>query len=310
MHLLVRHKLPFLRSSEPAEMGRHLSRYLAPTIVKPLGGVVRPARVSGIQIGVFSIAVVALGTAAAIEATGQGDYAVMIVCLEGSGEVADNGHVVALRANQGYFACPRGVMRARFSRDCVRLVIRIESSLLGRHLLRNGVHFDITNPALGPWFDYIQFLLSSQASIEAIVKHHGIREHTEALMVALLVNTVLPAIQDIDRPPDARSEVRRAELFIREHLFQNVSLEEIAEATGVSVRTLQTSFKRHHKVSPMRYLRDLRLDVARERILAGTSVAAAAFECGIAHPGRFAQYYRSRFGHLPSTTGQGPERSS
>ncbi|WP_169708809.1 helix-turn-helix domain-containing protein [Trinickia terrae] len=307
MHLLVRHKLSLLRSYEPAEMGRHLSRYLAPTVVTPLGSVVRPARVSGIHLGAFSIAIVALGTATSIEASGQGDYAVMIACLEGSGEVTDNGRVLPLRTNQGYLACPRRVMRARFSRDCVRIVILMESSLLGRHLIRDGVFFDIANPALGPWFEYVQFLLSSQASIEAIAKHHGVREHTEALMVALFESAVLPAIQDSQRRPDVSREIRRAEIFIRANLSRDLSLEEVAEAAGVSVRTLQASFKRDHDVSPMRYLRDLRLDVAREQILAGATVAEAAFDCGIPHPGRFAQYYRSRFGHLPSTTGQRPE---
>jgi AraC-like DNA-binding protein len=310
MHMLARHKLPLLRSYEPAETGQHLSRFLASTKVTPLDGLGRPAQVSGIHLGAFSIAVIALGTAVSLEAAGQGDYAVMIACLEGSGEIEDNGRVFPMHANRGYLACPRGVMRARFSRDCVRLVIRMESGLLGQLLLQKGVDFEITNPALGPWFEYVQFLLSSRASIDAIAKDYGVRERVEALMVTLLERTVLPAIQDGQRQPNVSREVRRAEVFIRANLSRNVSLEEIAEAAGVSVRTLQVSFKRHHDVSPMRYMRDLRLDVAREQILAGSTITEAAFDCGIPHPGRFAQYYRSRFGHLPSSTGQGPELTS
>jgi AraC-like DNA-binding protein len=302
MHMLARHKLPLLSSYEPVETGQHLSRFLASTRVTPLDGSGRPAHVSGIQIGAFSLAVVALGMAASLEVSSQGDYAVVIACLEGSGEVEVNGRTVALCANRGHLACPRGVMRARFSRDCVRLVVRMEISLLGQHPLPEGATFDITNPALGPWFEFVRFLLSSRASIDAIANDYCVRERVEALMVTLLDRTFLPAIQDGQRQPNTSREARRAEAFIRENIARDLSLEDIAEAAGVSVRTLQASFKRHHGVSPMRFMRDLRLDVARGQILAGSTVTAAALDCGIPHPGRFAQYYRSRFGHLPSLT--------
>ncbi|WP_167760153.1 helix-turn-helix domain-containing protein [Paraburkholderia pallida] len=310
MNLVTHHKLPLLRSYEPAETGQHLARFLASTKVTPLGDLERPAQVSGIHIGAFSIAVVALGTAVSLEAVGDGDYAVMIACLEGSGEVEENGQVYPMLANRGYLACPRGVLRARFSRDSVRLVIRMETGLLGALPLQRNMAFGVTNPALAPWFDYVQFLLSSRASIDAIGKDYGVRERVEALMVTLLERTALPAILDDQRQPSVSREVRRAEAFIRENLTKILSLEEIADAAGVSVRTLQASFKRHHDVSPMRYMRDLRLDVAREQILAGSSITDAAFDCGIPHAGRFAQYYRSRFGHLPSSTGPGSESES
>lgn len=302
MHMLGCHQLPLLSSYEPVETGQHLSRFLASTQVTPLDGSGRPAHVSGIQIGAFSMAVVALGTAASLEARSQRDYAVMIACLEGCGEVEMNGRTVSLDGNQGYLAYSRGVIRGRFSRDCVRLVVRIEPSLLGQHSIPEGASFDITNPALGAWFEFVQYLLSSRTSIDAIANDDRVRERVEALMVTLLERTFLPGILDGQRQPNTTREARRAEAFIRENLARDLGLEDIAEAAGVSVRTLQASFKRHHGVSPMRFVRDLRLDVARGQILAGSTVAAAAFDCGIPHPGRFAQYYRSRFGHLPSLT--------
>jgi AraC-like DNA-binding protein len=304
--MLASHKLSCLRSYEPAETGRHLSRFLASTQVTPLDGASHAARVSGIRIGAFSIAVVALGRAASFEARSPSDDAVMIACLEGAGEVEVNGRVVPMRANRGHLACPRGVIRGRFSGDCVRLVVRMEPALIATHSIPEGATFDITKPALGPWFEYLRFLLSSQATIDAIASDPLVGERVEALMHTLLERTLLPAIQDAARQPGTSRAVRRAETFIRENLARELSLEDIADAAGVSVRTLQTGFKQHHDVSPMRYLRDLRLDVARVQILAGSTVAAAAFDCGIPHPGRFAQYYRSRFGHLPSLTGPGP----
>jgi AraC-like DNA-binding protein len=53
----------------------------------------------------------------------------------------------------------------------------------------------------------------------------------------------------------------------------------------------------------MRYLRDRRLDHARDRLTGGDrapTVAEAALEAGFTHLGRFSQVYRERFGETPS----------
>ena len=51
----------------------------------------------------------------------------------------------------------------------------------------------------------------------------------------------------------------------------------------------------------MLFLRNLRLDNARERILSGSTVSDAALASGFSHLGRFAKYYAERFGDLPSS---------
>jgi AraC-like DNA-binding protein len=81
----------------------------------------------------------------------------------------------------------------------------------------------------------------------------------------------------------------------------------IARAIGVSARSLQEGFRRRLGTSPSAYLQEVRLNRARrELILAntadGTTVAAIAIRWGFCNPGRFAGYYRSRFGESPSTT--------
>jgi len=303
MHMLARHQLPMRSSCEAAETGRHLSRFLASSNrVMPLDGAGRAAQVGGIRIGAFSIAVIAFGAAASLEARSQGDYGIMVACLEGSCEVEANGRSVSLRANQGHLARPLGMLRARFSRDCVRLVVRIEPSLLDRHGLSEDASFDLTQPALGPWFDFLRLLLSSPTWIASIAQDPCVREHVEALLATLFQRTFLPAIREWQQRPSSTPLVRRAEEFIRQNLARDLTVEDIAEAARVSARTLQAGFKRHHGISPMRFMRDLRLNVAHAQILAGSSVTAAAADCGIPHVGRFAQYYRSRFGHLPHMT--------
>jgi AraC-like DNA-binding protein len=86
----------------------------------------------------------------------------------------------------------------------------------------------------------------------------------------------------------------------------------IARTIGVSTRALQTAFRRHLDTSPGLYLTEARLRRARRELTMadpsdGTTVADVAMRWGFSNPGRFAGYYRRRFGESPSTTlGAGP----
>jgi transcriptional regulator GlxA family with amidase domain len=149
--------------------------------------------------------------------------------------------------------------------------------------------------------EYLHSILSSRALIAAIANDHCVSERVEELMATLLHRTCLPAIRDDTPDLTVSRDVRRAEAYVRANLADDIDLADIAKAAGVSGRTLQASFERCHKVSPMRFLRNLRLDIARERILSGATVADAAFDSGFSHQGRFAKYYCERFGELPSS---------
>ena len=99
-------------------------------------------------------------------------------------------------------------------------------------------------------------------------------------------------------------DVRRARDYIHEHLASPITLADLVEASGVPGRTLLQHFRDAHGVSPMRYVRNLRMERVRSE-LAGASVgcvAGCALRWGFAHAGRFAIEYRRRFGESPSRT--------
>src|SRR2546425_13302188 len=77
---------------------------------------------------------------------------------------------------------------------------------------------------------------------------------------------------------------------------------EIASACGVRRRTMQRHFHRFVGRTPTQFVRDLRLDKARQelmRALGPVSVADIAGRCGFNHLGRFAAQYRERYGESP-----------
>jgi AraC-like DNA-binding protein len=301
MQILSQHKLPLLHSSGPIEASEQISRFLAPTRVTASRDFSRTAYVSGIRIGSVSIGVIALGAAVSVEAISTGHDAAMVLCLQGSGEMIANGRVTPLRAQHGLVIRPSGSLRARFSADCLRMVIRFESHHLDA-LAARSASFELADPALRPWLEYIQFILSSRSMIAAIAQDPVVRERVEDLLVALLQHVCRPMLSaDVNLDLAVGRWVRRAEAYMRAHAADIGDLAEIAKVAGASERTLQTSFKSRYKVSPMLFLRNLRLDNARERILAGSTVSDAALASGFPHLGRFAKYYAERFGDLPSS---------
>ncbi len=102
--------------------------------------------------------------------------------------------------------------------------------------------------------------------------------------------------------------VRDAREFIDAALQEGrvPSVVDICAWCGVSVRTLRYSFHRELQLSPLAYLRILRLNRVRSALLtAGApedTVTQAATAWGFFHLGRFARDYRRLFGESPSET--------
>ncbi|WP_431236193.1 AraC family transcriptional regulator (plasmid) [Mycolicibacterium psychrotolerans] len=98
---------------------------------------------------------------------------------------------------------------------------------------------------------------------------------------------------------------RAADLIHEDDCCRTIA--EVAAAVGLSIRGLQSGFRRRFRVTPSQFQRDTRLDRAHHRLLAantsaGDTVTAIALETGFGHLGRFSADYRRRFGVLPSTT--------
>jgi transcriptional regulator GlxA family with amidase domain len=100
-------------------------------------------------------------------------------------------------------------------------------------------------------------------------------------------------------------DVRRAVDYIEANLEQAVTVADLVNVTGVAGRTLFMHFKEFRGVSPMRYLRNVRLRQVRDALLCaepGASITEIALKSGFTHLGRFSVAYRHHFGETPSET--------
>ena len=141
--------------------------------------------------------------------------------------------------------------------------------------------------------------------------HPLVAEHlTQTMTAAVLATFANTAMTTAGRSGSSRvapATVRRAVAFIEEHAGEPMTLADIAAAAGVQPRALQTAFGRYFDLTPMAYLRRVRLERAHRDLQAGDAAAGAgvaeiAARWGFARAGRFAARYQQTYGQTPSHT--------
>lgn len=130
---------------------------------------------------------------------------------------------------------------------------------------------------------------------------------TDALCDALMARSgeLSPAGAAADITAATRQRVvREARRCMQAHADAPISVPDLCEALHVSRRTLQDSFQDVLQMSPVTYLRALRLNGVRRDLKRGDDQAVAdhAARWGFWHQSRFAADYRQLFGELPSET--------
>jgi AraC-like DNA-binding protein len=93
--------------------------------------------------------------------------------------------------------------------------------------------------------------------------------------------------------------VARALRHVREHLAERIDVGTLARVAGMSASSLHDAFKRTTTLSPIQYVKRLRLDRARRLLLDGADAAVAAHDVGYESPSHFSRDFRRAFGQPP-----------
>jgi AraC-like DNA-binding protein len=124
-----------------------------------------------------------------------------------------------------------------------------------------------------------------------LLLHHHPHNYSEDL--ANTVPTPIPGV------------VRRAERFMIDNAGSPITVSDVADHLGISLRSLQVGFRQWRETTPTAYLRRVRLQLVRDELLRSgkeANVTAAALQHGFSHLGRFSAHYRAIFREDPSVT--------
>lgn len=220
----------------------------------------------------------------------------------------------------GVYRPAGGVILDRSSADCRIIALKIGTELLENHLevlldrpvrgpLRLGSAVDVTCDAGHDWASLMRLVAADITNPDGLV-HQPIVSNP--LRECLLTLTLLAAghqyrdLLELPGPRCPRRDVARAVDAIQANPRLPFTTAMLADTAGVSVRSLQRSFRRDLGMSPMAYLRRVRLDgLHRDLMLADpdhTTAAELAGRWGFAYPGRVVTGYRARYGVTPTQT--------
>jgi len=237
---------------------------------------------------------------------------------EGTCEVSGAFGSVTAHPGDVFIIDPNDLTREIWSENCRQFVIRIERDLVEKAMaaelgkeLDSGLVFDpvMRDPGLTPWIQHMSDVYRTEGSEATILSDKRVARSLERTLLTMLLTGLRHSeTDDLQRQTLGASPyyIRRAENYIRRNLLEDMTIDDIAEAAGVSARSLFYGFKRWRGDTPMSYIRDARLDLARKelekaRVIGGT-VSGSAINAGFSNFSQFAKVYKARFGETPSTT--------
>jgi AraC-like DNA-binding protein len=204
----------------------------------------------------------------------------------------------------------------RWSEDAAQFCLRIDRIMLERELeamldrpvgeIRFNIGFDLDSERAQSWLATVRLLASEFDRAGSLLEQPLTQAYFERLIMTGLLLAHEHNYSDLlraPRPPAPPRAVKKALAVIESHPEEPLTVADLARAAGVSARSLQAGFMNYLDLSPMAYLREVRLRRAHAELQSGTTtVTEAAHRAGFTHLSRFAELYRQRFGVCPSDT--------
>ena len=309
------------RSDSRAEAHEHVARELSDHVLHWKQGAPDAALYKG---ELNQLRIYALRYGAQVEVTPRpfDGFTLVHTSLAGGAEFECDGQSIHVAEGRTAVLAPRQHCRLRWLPGTQQLIVRVPDALLldvsGQQAEgKPGLAPGLLPRTLGSQWDLItQSLLNILSMPDDGTLRPGWLAHFERNLALFLLehppdSRLIPdGRARASAPPEDRlqaSGIRQMDAlveYVESRLCAPISLEDLARAAGVSYRTLNALCHRHHGMTPMELLRNMRLDAVRARLLtdATASITETALAFGFGHLGRFSAYYFSRFHELPRDT--------
>ena len=120
-------------------------------------------------------------------------------------------------------------------------------------------------------------------------------------IILLLINSdssqnIKRILQDLFNPRDTSFKE-----VIEQHIFSDLSIEDLAVLTHMSLSSFKRRFKEVFNESPAKHIKRKRLERSKELLIkTNKRIADIAFDCGYNDPGHFSKSFTAHFGQSPS----------
>jgi len=244
-----------------------------------------------------------------------------VMANKGTGRVLLDSEELTVSQNDGVMITSGPRETLQYAEDCetrVLLMNRIRiaeycAKLLGRDIDKAvdfQTHFSLESASGQSWLRLTRYVASELQEPHSMLKFLPAAQQQleQTLLTSLLLAHHHTYSDALLHPQSAVAPfyVKRAEAYIEAHFAEPLSLADIAAHAGASARSLQNGFQSFRNMTPMAFLRSVRLQRAQEALLradpACTTVMEIALSCGFHHMGEFARLYRQTFDEAPRQT--------
>lgn len=242
--------------------------------------------------------------------------------ISGSCEIRGTRDVANATAGQIFALNPSSLAKKRWIGGCKQIMVRINRQAIER-IMTDELGVECYKPLV---FDQIvlndersagltQFLIAYWQMFSSGAGPNSERPLARSLERGLVSGllSILPHNYSAEllRPTNAAAPyyVRRAIDYIHANAPNPITPQDLVTVAGVSARSLYYGFRRWRGTTPMAYLRNVRLALARKELEAaranGGNVTEIAMNVGYEHLSRFSKDYREKYGESPSMTLRG-----
>jgi AraC-like DNA-binding protein len=217
---------------------------------------------------------------------------------------------VSLSAGHVLLINPDEPIDLTYSEDCEKFIVRVPSTLFNEACIEHrwfqpneSIKFN-QSPYKFEEIDSLIYLLKllceeaeSGSATPQMLQHYN-RVVASKLMTMFRHNVPLetPTLQSVS--------FERLEQYIEDNIKRDISAEELAAYSHLSLRSLYLLFEKNAKTTPKNFIRQKKLEKVYITLMDPSSrmanVTAVALEYGFTHLGRFSEFYRATFGMLPS----------
>ncbi len=136
-------------------------------------------------------------------------------------------------------------------------------------------------------------------SDECILKIDSMQNENEIFAFLYEKSIELTAVVNENKHANYPKHVRKCLKIINTRLFENLSLDILAKECGISKDHLSMLFKESIGLTIPKYIKNERLDAAKDLLKNGMSISQAAYTVGFATESYFIKCFKDRFGLTP-----------
>jgi AraC-like DNA-binding protein len=312
---------PVLASTDLERAQSLLSQaYLPSTFTPPVRAPSLDVRLNVIKIGRITAGYLRFGDAMRIRTTEAANYHLDIPTAGSAAMRSGSEPPVYATPSTAALFMPGRPADLDCDRDCAQICLMFPGeelqteleNLLGApaaHPLEFSRPMDLTTPAGATIIQTLRMIdLASMPGNHLLEHPLAALRLEQMLMLTLLLTQPNNYSAALHKSPKMAgpTPIAQAIELIRTRPEHPWTVATLAAEVAVSVRSLQVGFARSVGQTPMRYLRQVRLERVHDELTqtepGATTITQAANRWGFTHLGRFASEYHKTFGELPSAS--------